>query len=162
MRPRCIRGASARKFKATPEPRRGGRKSNIASQLAAAGVGAAVLIIQRRELSSLVSFVGGGFVGDCEGSGTLRVDGPDFVKQTAVQTGIALGDLRGFFEAAGHDEPVAADHFLGFAKRPVRRPIPRNRFPLNGKPLSGFHLSLLNQSVQPPVELVDRVLDFLG
>ena len=28
----------------------------------------------------------------------MRVDGPDFEEQAAVQTGVAFGDLRGFVE----------------------------------------------------------------
>ena len=47
----------------------------------------------------------------------MRIDGPDFEEQAAVQTGIAFGDLHGFVEVGSENEPVAADHFLGFAKR---------------------------------------------
>jgi hypothetical protein len=31
----------------------------------------------------------------------------------------AFGDLRGFVEAVSENEPVASDHFLGFAERAV-------------------------------------------
>src|SRR5262249_11277283 len=80
-----------------------------------------------------------------EGRGPLRIDGSDLVKQTAVQTRVSCGNLRRLLEAAGHDEPVAADDFLGFAKRTVRHAFPGNRFSCGRESLSGLHLSLSNK-----------------
>ena len=99
--------------------------------------------------------------GYCRGL-ALRVDGPDFEEQAAVQTGVAFGDLRGFVEVVSENEPVAADHFLGFAKRAVCYHIfPRDRFTFIREPLPAFHFSLINQSIKPGVELVDCVLYFI-
>ena len=95
-------------------------------------------------------------------SGTLRVDGPDFEEQAAIETRVAFGNLRGFLEIVGENEPVAANHFLGFAKRAVcDHFFPRDRFSFTGEPLSAFHLSLINQSIKPDIESVDRALYFI-
>jgi hypothetical protein len=96
------------------------------------------------------------------GRSTLRVDGPDFQEQAAVQTGVAFGDLRGFVEVGSENEPVAADHFLGFAKRTVCYHIlPHDRFAFISEPVPGLYFSLINQPIIPSVELVDCVLYFI-
>jgi hypothetical protein len=92
----------------------------------------------------------------------LRIDGPDFEHQAAVQTGITLGDLRGFVQVVSDNEPIAPDHFLGFAKRAVRyRILPCDRFTFIGEPLSALHFPFADQSLQPEIELVDYVLYFI-
>src|ERR1700736_6372773 len=99
-----------------------------------------------------------GIVGGC----TVRVDGPDFEEQAAVQTGVAFGGLRGFIEVVSENEPVAPYHFLGFAKRAVCYHIlPHDRFTFVREPLPALHFSLINQSIKPGVELVDCVLYFI-
>jgi hypothetical protein len=96
------------------------------------------------------------------GARRLRVDGPDFDEQAAVQTGVAFGDLGGFVEVVSENEPVAADYFLGFAKRAVSYHIlPHDRFTFIREPLPALHFSLINQSFKPGVELVDCVLYFI-
>ena len=92
----------------------------------------------------------------------MRVDGPDFEEQAAIETRIAFGNLRGLVEIVGENEPVAANHFFGFAKRAVGDHFfPTNRSSFTGKPLPAFHLSLINQSIKPDIESVDRVLYFV-
>lgn len=74
-------------------------------------------------LSSLVFVFAWSLSCDREGAGPLRVDGPDFEKQAKVEARVFCGNLCSFLEAPGYDEPVAADDFLGFAKRAVRHHI---------------------------------------
>ena len=97
-----------------------------------------------------------------EGGSPLRVDGPDLVKQAAVQTRVSRGNLRRFLEAAGYYKPVAADDFLGFAERAVRDAFPGNRFSRAPESLTGFHPPLINEPVEPHVKLVDSILYFLS
>jgi hypothetical protein len=107
----------------------------------------------RASLSGLRGIVGGS---------TVRVDRPDFEEQTAVQTGVALSDLRGFVEVISENEPIAADHFLGFAKRAVCYHIlPRDCSAFIHEPLPAPHFSLINQLIEPGVELVDYFLYFI-
>jgi hypothetical protein len=92
----------------------------------------------------------------------LRVDGPDLEEKATVQTGVAFGDLRGFVEVGCENEPVAADHFLGFAKRAVcYHVLARDSFTFVREPLPGLHFSLINQPITPGVELVDGVSYFI-
>src|SRR6478609_1901350 len=96
------------------------------------------------------------------GRSGLRVDRPDFVEQAAVQTRISTGDGGGFVEVVSKNEPVAADHFLGFSKRAVCYHIfTRDCFTVISKSLSVFHSSLVDQSIEPDVKPVDRVLYFI-
>ena len=107
---------------------------------------------------ALVVVMTGGIVGGC----ALRVDGPDFEEQATVQAGVAFGYLRGFVEVVSENEPIAADHFLGFAKRAVcYHFLPHDRFTFICEPLPAFHFSLTNQSIKPGIELVDCLLYFI-
>jgi two-component system, OmpR family, response regulator len=112
--------------------------------------------------SLFIALLGGvvlaGIVGCCK----FRVDWPDFEEQAAIQTGVACGNLRGFVKVFGEDEPVASDHFLGFAKRTVSyHVLSRNRFAFILEPLPASHFSLINQLIKPGVELVNCALYFI-
>src|SRR5262245_51734491 len=96
--------------------------------------------------SWLVSVFAGCLARHREGGGPLRVDGPDLVKQAALQTRVSGGNLRRFLEAARHDEPVAAYDLFGFAKRAVRHACPGNRLSCGRESLAGLHLSFINKS----------------
>ena len=93
----------------------------------------------------------------------MWVDGPDFEEHAAVQTRVAAGDLRGFVEIVSENEPVAADHFLGFTKRAVCYHIlSHDRFTFIRESLTAPHFSLMNQLIKPGVEFADGVLYFLS
>ncbi len=100
-----------------------------------------------------------GVVGSC----SFWVNGPDFEGEAVVQTRVAARDVGGFFETVSENEPVAADHFLGFPKGAVGYPIFLcNRFASIRESLSAFHFALTDQSIEPCVELVDGVLYFIA
>jgi hypothetical protein len=100
-----------------------------------------------------------GVVGVCG----LRVDGPDFQEQAAIQTRVACGDLRSFVEVVCENEPVPANHLLGFAKRAVcHRFLPRDRLASISEPLPSLHRSLVNQTIEPVIEPVDCILYFIS
>src|SRR5581483_4532137 len=71
-------------------------------------------------------------------------------------------DLGRLVEAAGDDEPVAADHLLGLAEGAVHQRLASpNRSSLRSEALSPLHLALVDEAVEPDVESVDRLLDLL-
>src|SRR5258708_22619112 len=88
--------------------------------------------------------------------------GPDFDGYTAVQTWVTCGDLYRFFKTLRLNEPITADHFLGFAKRAVRYSFSaRENFALIRKLTPAFHLSFIAQSLEPSEELASDLPDVI-
>jgi hypothetical protein len=74
------------------------------------------------------TFIAQFFPCDLELNG-FRDDGPHFNSLTELETGAAIGYLRGLFKTVRLNDKEAGNCFLGFCKRAVRDHIPaRNNF----------------------------------
>src|SRR4029078_12367105 len=96
------------------------------------------------------------------GAGTSRIDGTDLENETAGKARVFCGDRGGLLEAAGKNEPVAADELLRFDVRPVRRRVLRNDLSFSRKSLARLHLARGDKALVPRVKPVDRVLYLLS
>ena len=96
------------------------------------------------------------FVAFAVGAGSLQLNGAYLVRQAALEARILGGNVRGLLQAARHDEPVAADDFLGLGERTVRDSRAGNKLGPCGQAVAAFERALGDELLEPRLEAIYR------